>query len=360
MALKKKKKGVTTYIPITFLMTIIGFLFTVFTIVLLPMITDMGSPFKDENSNVKNTYYAGSDIVGYVFVNIFFAMVVINFSMTSFTRAGSVPAMFPWDPDAPDPRSGGSLSFQNPVNRGIERKLDGRTRFCRICGKYKPDRAHHCRMCGECVLELDHHCPWVRNCVGYFNHKYFFLLLLYGCMALDSFCVVLGPYFVQSCKSLNDALDVFVIFGWILGLMLACVLNPFFFFHVWLLKKSYTTIEFCEKRNAAEQKRTATGKKVREIYSRSAFNLGFFRNAQHLLGPNPLFWFLPTRYGMPAGPTAGCVFEVDESHELFKGLKSSGSTKRTSSNSDFSTPISSMPEAGNISQQQVYASCKHV
>jgi hypothetical protein len=57
-----------------------------------------------------------------------------------------------------------------------------RVRYCHICQRVKPDRAHHCSQCNECVLRMDHHCPWVVGCVGYANHKLFFLFLLYASM----------------------------------------------------------------------------------------------------------------------------------------------------------------------------------
>jgi len=62
--------------------------------------------------------------------------------------------------------------------------------ICKKCISPKPPRTHHCSVCNRCVLKMDHHCPWLNNCVGHFNHRYFFLYMLYmviGCLFLMAF-----------------------------------------------------------------------------------------------------------------------------------------------------------------------------
>lgn len=59
----------------------------------------------------------------------------------------------------------------------------GQATFCERCGIPRPERAHHCATCKCCVLRMDHHCAWIDNCVGFKNHKFFFLLVIYACLA---------------------------------------------------------------------------------------------------------------------------------------------------------------------------------
>jgi len=58
------------------------------------------------------------------------------------------------------------------------------TSICKKCIGPKPPRTHHCSVCDACVLKMDHHCPWLNSCVGHFNHRHFFLYMVYmiaGC-----------------------------------------------------------------------------------------------------------------------------------------------------------------------------------
>ena len=54
-----------------------------------------------------------------------------------------------------------------------------RRRYCLMCNIFKPERCHHCSACNRCVLNMDHHCPWINNCIGFWNRKFFILLLIY-------------------------------------------------------------------------------------------------------------------------------------------------------------------------------------
>jgi hypothetical protein len=163
-----------------------------------------------------------------------------------------------------------------------ERRKDGDLRHCSICVKLKPDRAHHCRLCDVCVLKMDHHCPWIANCVGYFNYKYFFLLVLYATLGLLLFT---GTFWETVVITLNNehsstGLCLFVVSVYSLGCLLGVVLVSFMCFHCYLITSSMSTIEFCEKRKKWDSQD-------------SLYKLPLYKAWQEALGKNPWWWCFP-------------------------------------------------------------------
>lgn len=82
----------------------------------------------------------------------------------------------------------------------------------------------------------------------------------------------------------------FHLFGMTLGFSWSLVLTLFFGFHVWLMFKAMTIIEFCEK--------SSRPKKGVDAYSRqsryfSVHDLGPFGNMKAVLGEHVLLWFFP-------------------------------------------------------------------
>jgi hypothetical protein len=199
-----------------------------------------------------------------------------------------------------------------------EMKKTGERRHCKWCGKYKPDRCHHCRVCKACILKMDHHCPWIYNCVGFANYKWFFLLLLYA--VLD--CHLIVWTMAESVKRCVDEPDTrfvtmfMTFFTETLSLFLAVLTTLFFGFHIWLMMKAMTTIEFCEK---------SLPKKDGEArsYDSSVYNLGFFGNIRVVLGDDILLWFFPV--SAPSGD--GLNFMSDETR-LAKDMESGKGVRR--------------------------------
>ena len=153
-----------------------------------------------------------------------------------------------------------------------------------MCQLFKPDRAHHSFEAQCCILELDHYCPWIRNVVGYYNHKYFFLLLLYGTAIINLFLATTFENFRDSLwifygTGRDVPSDIAIVTVWILAAISAFFVNGFFLFHVYLKSNGLTTVEWRKGHH-------------------NFFNVGFFGNWEHILGPTPLLWFIPTTHGM--------------------------------------------------------------
>jgi len=83
-----------------------------------------------------------------------------------------------------------AVLFENNEHKTKKGHL-GLPRYCRTCKGYKPDRCHHCSLCNKCILKMDHHCPFINNCIGFFNYKYFMILLTYSLLMLGFMSVTM-------------------------------------------------------------------------------------------------------------------------------------------------------------------------
>lgn len=185
-------------------------------------------------------------LVMLVTFNILFVMLVWSFLQTMFTDPGQVPVF--WGFHLGDP----------------EQK---RRRYCLMCNIFKPERCHHCSVCNRCVLNMDHHCPWINNCVGFWNRKYFLLLLIY---VLSITYFVFFSLLWDWIESIQWGLDVFyekayqmesrklveaiiLQLAFVLDTTIMVLITIFLKFHLNLALNNKTTIENLDKKNEPYQ-----------------------------------------------------------------------------------------------------------
>lgn len=263
------------FLPVAFILGQIGFLWFVYMFYhCLPQL---------QHDSFASFNKAWTEIVVFNCASI---MLLVCYAKSIFAHPGTIPdreevGHSEWEYVPQEIRS----RTQNADALGLsiqETKRSGERRHCKWCAKYKPDRCHHCRVCRMCILKMDHHCPWIYNCVGFGNHKYFFLLLLYAVITTHVIIWTMSETVKNSVDAKTPFLQMFLLlFGETLASFLGLLSTLFFCFHIWLMLKSMTTIEFCEK----SMKRTG--------YDSSAYDRGFYGNIRTVLGENPLFWLLP-------------------------------------------------------------------
>jgi len=74
--------------------------------------------------------------------------------------------------------------------------------MCETCKVHRPPRSTHCKRLGKCVLRFDHYCPYTSNAIGFYNHKFFILLVTYGSIAMTmveiNLCCIFYDYYFHS------------------------------------------------------------------------------------------------------------------------------------------------------------------
>lgn len=269
----KRLTEITKCIPVIFVVAVIAVLYVTYVFChCLPMMQlDVASDSRDKARFDRAKWQLITFLV-------FSTMLIICLVRSILTSPGEVPDTSEWiyyGDQAPD-----EAPVATPATH--ETKKTGERRHCKWCSKYKPDRCHHCRVCRKCILKMDHHCPWIYNCVGYYNHKFFFLLLFYVFLTTHLIMWTMAESVKRAVDSDFPFWDMFILlFGETLCVFLVVLVTAFFGFHIWLMCKAMTTIEFCEKSMKKAQ------------YFTSAYHKSCFGDVQEVLGRNPLLWLFP-------------------------------------------------------------------
>ena len=162
-----------------------------------------------------------------------------------------------------------------------ELKKEHRIRYCQHCQHYKPERTHHCRSCDACTLKMDHHCTVLANCIGFYNHKFFMILLIYSILTLWLIWITSAELVGDSIlNSTIGNIELFlIVMMYILTLSLACILSLFFGFHIWLINRGITTLEYIDKKEKYSYELTST-ERFKSVFGKSflVWFIPFFPN----------------------------------------------------------------------------------
>ncbi|KAJ3033790.1 hypothetical protein HDV00_005831 [Rhizophlyctis rosea] len=188
-------------------------------------------------------------------------------------------------------------------------------RFCKKCKAPKPDRTHHCSVCNKCIMKMDHHCPWLHNCVGHFNHRYFYLFLVYMSIACIYYAC-LGARLTYRHLYHNDPYNwpnsgarTLLVFTMLLAVVIGAAIFGMAAWHTFLIGSGQTTIEHYANQDNAVYARARGDVFINEYDLGTIRNFRIFFNIGHKYKWYTVFvpWPIPPYGDGKVWPTLGAL-----------------------------------------------------
>lgn len=207
------------------------------------------------------------------------------------------------------------LEADNPFNEAfLEEALQKRDITISVCDKcdvYKPPRAHHCSVCDCCYMKMDHHCTLLNICIGHRNYKTFLLFLFSNTVfGIGQIIIFSLELWYQERLILSKSYYIIgIIFASIPVGLCAITLT----FHIFLLLRNETTIEFWAITNALdgifpEKKAFQEGPLsliqrpfIRDRKVLNPYNIGSIENFYQVFGRQWYKWPIPYFNGLSNG-----------------------------------------------------------
>jgi len=183
---------------------------------------------------------------------------------------------------------------------------------CGKCAFPKPPRAHHCTVCNRCVLKMDHHCPWINNCVGFYNHRYFLLMLFYLLAGVFTYTLFVLPIIaLDEFKEYKSERTSFFVLNMTLSIAICIVMVPFNIWNWYLAFSGQTTIEFWMKKSRRGD--VEDGEPVKRI------SFGFedkLKNLELIFGTTKIYEMLLPSWRKLSCDGVNWPSDKDESYQL--------------------------------------------